>query len=257
MTIKSNKLEVPTITAPDDVEVNATALSTKVDLGTAVAFDSTGKPLPVSLADNTTFFRPGVNTVYWQTEDSQGNVAEASQKVTVHPLVSIEKDGETTEGTSHTVKVYLNGSAPSYPVMIPYTVSGSSAGPGGNNADHSLTSGEVSITTGTVGEITFTVNSDEVSEGAETLTIALDSSLNLGSKNQYTLTIYEQNVAPKVSVIVKQGDEQRSKVENSDQAVTVTATVADPNVGDTHAYAWVVDDDKLAAAIAGQTQGST
>ena len=85
------------------------------------------------------------------------------------------------------------------------------------------------------------MNSDDVSEGAETLTIALDSSLNLGSKNQYTLTIYEQNVAPKVSVTVKQSDEQRSKVENSEQTVTVTATVADPNVGDTHTYAWVAD----------------
>ena len=85
--------------------------------------------------DNTTFFRPGVNTVYWQTEDSQDNVAEASQTVTVHPLVSIEKDGETTEGTSsHTVKVYLNGPAPSYPVTIPYTVSGTSDG-----KDHTLT----------------------------------------------------------------------------------------------------------------------
>ncbi|MGR5149821.1 Ig-like domain-containing protein, partial [Photobacterium alginatilyticum] len=250
VTIKSDKLEAPTITAPDDVEVNATALSTKVDLGTAVAFDSTGKPLPVALVDNTTFFRPGVNTVYWQTEDSQGNVAEASQTVTVHPLVSIEKDGETSEGTSsHTVKVYLNGPAPSYPVTIPYTVSGTS-----DSADHDLVDGEVVITEGTVGEITFDVNSDEVAEGAETLTIALDSSLNLGSKNQYTLTIYEQNVAPKVSVTVKQSDEQRSKVENSDQAVTVTATVADPNVGDTHTYAWVADDDNLAAAIAGQTQ---
>ncbi|WP_175577497.1 Ig-like domain-containing protein, partial [Photobacterium proteolyticum] len=215
-----------------------------------VAFDSTGKPLPVSLVDNTTFFRPGVNTVYWQTEDSQGNVAEASQTVTVHPLVSIEKDGETSEGTSsHTVKVYLNGLAPSYPVTIPYTVSGTS-----DSADHDLVDGEVVITEGTVGEITFDVNSDEVAEGAETLTIALDSSLNLGSKNQYTLSIYEQNVAPKVSVTVKQSDEQRSKVENSDQAVTVTATVADPNVGDTHTYAWVADDDNLAAAIAGQTQ---
>jgi len=258
VTIKSDKREAPTITAPDDVEVNATALSTKVDLGTAVAFDSTGKQLPVSLVDNTTFFRPGVNTVYWQTEDSQGNVAEASQKVIVHPLVSIEKDGKTAEGTSsHTVKVYLNGPAPSYPVTIPYTVSGSSAGPGDNNADHSLKSGEMSISTGTVGEITLEVNSDQESEGAETLTIALDPILNLGSKNQYTLTIYEQNVAPKVSVTVKQSDEQRSKVENSDQAVIVIATVADPNAGDTHTHAWVAADDKLAAAIAGQTQGST
>jgi len=252
VTIKSDKLEVPTITAPDDVVVNATALSTKVDLGTAVAFDSTGKPLPVSLAENTTFFRPGVNTVYWQTEDSQGNVAEASQTVTVHPLVSIEKDGETTEGTLHPVKVYLNGPAPSYPVTIPYTVSGTS-----DSADHDLIDGEVVITKGTVGEITFNVHSGDDPEGTETLTIVLDSSLNLGSKNQYTLTIYEQNVAPKVSVTVKQGEEQRSKVENSDQAVTVTATVADPNAGDTHTYAWVAADDKLAAAIAGQTQGAT
>ncbi|UXI03214.1 Ig-like domain-containing protein [Photobacterium sp. TY1-4] len=252
VTLESGKLDAPTITAPADVEVNATALSTKVDLGTAVAFDSTGKPLPVSLADNRTFFRPGVNTVYWQTEDSQGNTAEASQTVIVHPLVSIEKDAETTEDTSHTVKVHLNGPAPSYPVTIPYQVSGSS---GAN--DHDLTDGEVVITEGTVGEITFNVLANPESEDPETLIITLDDTLNRGSKHQYTLTIYEQNVAPKVSVIVKQGDDQRSKVENKDQTVTVNATVTDPNAGDSHTYAWVADDAQLAAAIAGQTQGAT
>ncbi|MDF5431335.1 cadherin-like domain-containing protein, partial [Vibrio parahaemolyticus] len=70
VTINSAKLDAPTITAPADVEVNATSLFTKVALGTAIAEDSTGKPLPVSLVDNNTFFRPGANTVYWRTQDS-------------------------------------------------------------------------------------------------------------------------------------------------------------------------------------------
>ncbi|MEL4343059.1 hypothetical protein AAEH92_20390, partial [Shewanella xiamenensis] len=39
----------PVITLPDDVEVNATGLFTRVKLGFAKAVDRNGHPLPVSL----------------------------------------------------------------------------------------------------------------------------------------------------------------------------------------------------------------
>ncbi|WP_196386237.1 Ig-like domain-containing protein [Vibrio cidicii] len=252
VTINSAKLDAPTITAPADVEVNATSLFTKVALGTAVAEDSTGKPLPVSLVDNNTFFRPGANTVYWRTQDSQGNVAEASQTVTVHPLISISKDAQTTEGTSHSVSVYLNGPAPSYPVVVPYTVSGST-----DSSDHTLASGEVVITSGTEGQLSFAILNDGQSESAETLVIDLDNTLNLGSKRRYTLTIFEENVAPKVSVNVSQAGEQRSKIENGTELVTITSSVTDANASDTHTFAWSSSNDALNQAIAGQTDSDT
>ncbi|MBE4606384.1 hypothetical protein BOO28_01460 [Vibrio navarrensis] len=252
VTINSAKLDAPTITAPADVEVNATALFTKVALGTAVARDSTGKLLPVSLVDNNTFFRPGANTVYWRTQDSQGNVAEASQTVIVHPLISISKDAQTTEGTSHSVSVYLNGPAPSYPVVVPYTVSGST-----DSSDHTLASGEVVIASGTEGKLSFDILNDGQSESAETLVIDLDNTLNLGSKRRYTLTIFEENVAPKVTVNVSQAGEQRSKIENGTELVTITSSVTDANASDTHTFAWSSSNDALNQAIAGQTNSDT
>ncbi|WP_436322591.1 Ig-like domain-containing protein [Vibrio cidicii] len=252
VTINSAKLDAPTITAPADVEVNATSLFTKVALGTAIAEDSTGKPLPVSLVDNNTFFRPGANTVYWRTQDSQGNVAEASQTVIVHPLISISKDAQTTEGTNHSVSVYLNGPAPSYPVVVPYTVSGST-----DSSDHTLASGEVVITSGTEGKLSFAILNDGQGESAETLVIDLDNTLNLGSKRRYTLTIFEENVAPKVSVNVSQAGEQRSKIENGTELVTITSSVTDANASDTHTFAWSSSNDALNQAIVGQTGSDT
>ncbi|MCS0048817.1 tandem-95 repeat protein [Vibrio antiquarius] len=252
VTIKSAKLDAPTITAPSDIEVNASSLFTKVALGSAVARDSTGKLLPVSLVDSTTFFRPGTNTVYWRTQDSDGNVAEASQTVTVYPLISISKDAQTTEGTNHSVTIHLNGPSPSYPVVVPYTVSGST-----DSDDHTLTSGEVVITSGTEGKLSFELLNDGQSEGVETLVIDLDSTLNLGSKRRYTLTIFEENVAPKVSVSVSQAGEQRSQIENGVEPVTITSSVNDANMSDIHSFRWSSDSDVLNQAIAGQMYSET
>ncbi|MDW1801709.1 tandem-95 repeat protein [Vibrio sp. 2-2(9)] len=252
VTIKSAKLDAPTIAAPSDIEVNATSLFTKVALGSAVARDSTGKLLPVSLVDSTTFVRPGTNTVYWRTQDSDGNVAEASQTVTVYPLISISKDAQTTEGTNHSVSIHLNGPSPSYPVIIPYTVSGST-----DSDDHTLTSGEVVIPSGTEGKLSFELLNDGQNEGVETLVIDLDSTLNLGSKRRYTLTIFEENVAPKVTVSVSQAGEQRSQIENGVEPVTITSSVSDANMSDIHSFRWSSDSDVLNQAIAGQMYSET
>ncbi|MFQ6372623.1 Ig-like domain-containing protein, partial [Shewanella sp. YIC-542] len=239
--ITSDNALAPTIVAPSPVEVDATALFTKVDLGVAVAEDSQGRPLPVSLVDGDTFFAPGRHTVYWHTQDENGLEARASQEVIVHPLISISKDDTTIEGTTHTVKVFLNGEAPSYPLTIPYTVSGSSDGD-----DHTLTDGEVVINEGTEGSLSFTLQADDQIEGTETLQITLDKQLNLGSKSRYTLTVYEDNVAPEVSVSVAQQGELRPLITNNEQLVTLTATVSDPDANDDHQYHWINDNPQLA-----------
>ncbi len=233
LTIESSALQGPQITPPEDVELNANALFTKVALGVAKAYDNSGKALPISLVNSQTFFQPGNNIAYWRTEDSQGNIAEASQKVTVHPLVEIEKNSDTTEGTSHKVHVYLNGLSPRYPVVIPYTVSGSS-----DDSDHDLRDGSVVIESGRVGEIQFTIFDDLEDEGQESLTITLESTSNLGSKNTHTLSILEQNIAPKVAISVSQQSELRQLIESSDKDVTILTEVTDSNVGDSHDYLW-------------------
>ncbi|WP_043886925.1 Ig-like domain-containing protein [Vibrio sp. 16] len=239
--IEPSSTKAPVVTAAADITVNATGLFTKVNLGVATAIDSQGNALPVSLIDSDSFFEPGLHTVYWRATDAEGNEGRDSQLVTVNPLITIGKDDITTEGSTHRVGVYLNGEAPSYPVSVDYTVSGSA-----DASDHSLTNGQVVISHGTEGYIEFAVNDDSVNEGIETLVISLVDSMNLGSKSSYTLTISESNIAPEVSVSVSQNDQTRSIIENSDQVVTVTTTVTDANQGDSHSYRWINDNAQLA-----------
>ncbi|WP_159064845.1 Ig-like domain-containing protein [Thaumasiovibrio subtropicus] len=248
ITIRSAALDAPTITAPADIDVLATGLFTRVELGTAVAFDSLGNALPVKLVDNRANFRPGVNTVYWSTEDSQGNVAQDSQTVNVFPLISLSKDAQSTEGTMHSVSVILNGPSPIYPVVVPYSISGTV-----DDSDHSLQAGEVVIASGMQAQIEFELYEDTVSEGMETLVIELDRGLNLGSKNTFTLSIYEENVAPQATVSIEQEGEVRTRLEQEDEEVTVALTITDANRQDSHAVEWTSSNDSLSTLLEGQT----
>ncbi|MDO6525574.1 Ig-like domain-containing protein [Motilimonas sp. 1_MG-2023] len=217
----------PTIEIPQDVRVNATGLFTKVDLGVAKATDAQGNVLPVSLVNNTTLFAPGKHLVHWQATDNQGRQVIATQVVEVDPLISLQKDTQVIEGASITVKVHLNGLAPSYPVTVPYTVLGSA-----DSGDHDLSDGEIIITQGLVGEVTFNVFDDAVAEGTETIQLQLLDGINLGAKSTMTISIVEENVAPKLQVAVTQDGQTRHLVVANDQLVTLTATATDINIAD-------------------------
>ncbi|NAW65814.1 tandem-95 repeat protein, partial [Photobacterium halotolerans] len=239
--IESAVSRPPTIQPPADIELNATGLFTRVNLGVAKATDSQGKPLAVSLVDQTPVFKPGRHTVYWRAVDAQGNESQASQQVVLHPLITLSKDDHTTEGTTHSISVHLNGPAPDYPVTIPYTVSGSS-----DASDHTLLDGVLEIEQGTSAAIAFDVLNDGVSEGPETLEVTLPSTLNLGSKSDYTLTISEENLAPRVSTEIIQDGDSRHIVDISGGQVTVSAHVTDVNSADSHSYLWEASDSALA-----------
>ena len=228
------------ITAPADIEINASGLFTKVNIGSAIAVDSNGEALAVSLDRDSVYFAPGLHTIYWSSEDSKGHKAQVSQKVTVHPMINISKDAQTIEGAEHHIGVYLNGAAPSYPVTIAYTVSGSS-----DSEDHDLVDGFITIESGTEGVIELSTYKDENTEGQETLIVFLSNTLNLGSHASYELTIDEGNIAPDVHITVSQDNEERSTVQNNNDLVTVTANVVDANVEDTHSYHWINDNIDL------------
>ncbi|MEI5637740.1 MULTISPECIES: Ig-like domain-containing protein [unclassified Pseudoalteromonas] len=226
----------PTITAPSDLTVDATGLFTKVNLGTAVAVDSSGNSLPVSLVRGTPIFAPGSHIVYWQTSDNEGLQATASQNLNVNPLVSLQKDSRVAEDRSHSIQVYLNGPAPSYPVTVPYTVSGTA-----DSTDHDLQSGEVIINSGTSATISFNIFADGVSEGNETIVVSLDDTLNRGATFSSTITIVEENVAPNLTTAILQNNEERSLITASDEQVTIEAQVSDPNPNDLVSVTWQPD----------------
>ncbi|MEL4282928.1 putative Ig domain-containing protein, partial [Shewanella mangrovisoli] len=223
----------PVITLPDDVEVNATGLFTRVKLGFAKAVDRNGHPLPVSLVNKSLFFAPGNYLAYWQAVDSEGNKAIKAQKVKVNPLISLSKDQVVAEGNQVTVSVHLNGEAPSYPLSIPYTVSGTA-----DSSDHDLVDGVVEIAAGQMAEIHFTTLNDGVSEGDEEALISLDPSLNLGSKQQTQVVITEANIAPQVSLAVAQAGQQQVIVAQNGGDVHIRATASDANEQDTLTLTW-------------------
>ena len=224
---------LPVITVPATVNSNATSLFTKVDLGTATAMDSAGKPLAVSLVSGNTFFAPGANLAYWQATDSSGRKAVKSQRVNITPLVSLGKDLDVTENQRVVVKVLLNGPAPSYPVRVPYSVSGTAT-----PADHSLADGVLDITEGTEGQIVFDVLPDNVQEGMETIVIRLGNDVNRGSQAQTTIRVREDNIAPSLTISVLQQNQQKLTVAKNQGLVTVVATVHEMNPQDTVSRLW-------------------
>jgi len=225
--------DLPVITAPANITLNATALATRVDLGVATAVDKFGIAIPVELVDGMTFFQPGINTVIWQATDSEGRVARASQIVNVLPLISFSKDQTVLEGSNVTVAVQINGSAIAYPLDIPYTVSGSAS-----REDHNLTDGIITITSGNNASIVFSVFSDSIIDDNETLVISLDSEVNQGSQSSHTIQITEQNIAPVVDLSVEQLNEPRLIVNKQDGTVSIHSVISHPDLTNQYSLVW-------------------
>ena len=98
----------------------------------------------------------------------------------------------------------------------------------------------VTITEGTKGMVTMTVNEDSEAESAETVVITLGSPTNAvtGSVTERTITIVEENVAPMIHLSVAQGGTSGRIVAADGGPVTVTANYSDLNPGDTHTLEW-------------------
>lgn len=234
----------PVITLPQDLcgefVVQANALHTRVELGQASAVDRFGNSVPVSVVDGVSLFPPGINEVFWSATDASGNTTVKAQRVCVMPLVSIEKDQTVLAGDAATVGVYLNGESPVYPVVVPFTVSGTATAD-----DHDLVSGEVTIGSGTEQFISLTSLLNPANNDDKTVIIALSDQLNLGAKSQHQLLITDKNIAPQASLNVLQKGQQRLTVSRTDGVVEVTSRFQDPNLKDVHTLTWSASSDAL------------
>jgi len=211
------------ITAPENIEVNATGLYTPVDLGVATAVNGRGNAIAVNLV-GTTLFTPGNNIAYWETvvEGAEPNIT-VSQTVIVHPLISLSKDQVVVENSTASVRVLLNGESPTYPLTVPFSLSGSA-----DADDYVIDVDSVDVESGTEAVITISIIDDGVAESDETLTITLGD-VNAGSQSVHTMTITEGNVAPSVDLALSQNDEFRQVIVAADGLVTINATVNDSN----------------------------
>ena len=223
----------PVVTIPDDVFIDANALFTKVDLGVASAIDKFGNPLPVSLVDGLIFYEPGNNTAFWQATDEDGLSTIASQRVRVRPLVSVTKDQTVLEGHEVEFGVHLNGTSPEYPLVVPYTVTGTADG-----TDHDLVDGTVVFESGSDVTVSFSIFPDGEVEGVETITITLSDTLNLGNKFTHIVTIREDNINPDIDLFAEQNSESRILIVPTGGDVVVTSEIIHPDPTNEYEYVW-------------------
>ncbi|MBN8444009.1 MAG: tandem-95 repeat protein [Gammaproteobacteria bacterium] len=229
----SNQQDAPIVTLPADVAVKATGYYTKVDLGVATAKDKAGVSIPVKLLEEDVMFRPGDHLVNWQAIDGAGLKTTRAQRVQVQPLVSLGKAQTVPEGAAVKVQVQLNGPSPVYPVAVPYTVTGT-AGAG----DHTLTSGVIEISQGTVATLEFDVLEDAVTEQDETVIISLTSENNLSDQKATTVVITESNLAPVAEIMLSQRQELRNIVSRDGGLIQISGKVSDANTGDVLTSQW-------------------
>jgi hypothetical protein len=236
----------PVVIAPANVDVDATGLFTKVETGDASAIDAIDGVVGVS-SDAPSHFEPGVNQVTWRAIDAAGNEGSDIQLVNVTPLVNLSVDQMAIEGDTVSFSVILNGSAVTYPVTVPYTVSGSAASDG---TDHDLVDGSVVIN-GTDLQASVTVNliNDGADEGSEELIITLGAPTNAigGSADRHTIVISETNVAPQIQLSAEQGGGGGNTllVDQTGGSVIVSTTVNDSAADYPHSYDWTATDNSL------------
>lgn len=232
----------PVVTAPADVNIDATGLYTAVDVGTGSAND--GLDGAVTATSNaSSHFAPGVHIVTWSATDAAGNTGTATQNVNIVPLVNLSIDQTAREGDIITIKAILNGDPVAYPVDVPYTVSGSADG-----SDHDLVNGIITINSPDLEATSagIALADDGAGEGDETLILTMGVPTNAvpGSNTVHTTTITEINVDPEVELKANQGSGTTTLVAQADGSVIVTADVSD-TVGDTFSYDWTATDNAL------------
>ncbi len=224
--------------------VDATGLYTAVTfealeaLGLIAAGDAANccGAYPHSADSGAPIFEPGRNRLDW--------AGVGTNVLIVRPIVSLGPDKAVAEGQVASFAVWLNGPAASYPLIVPYTISGTA-----DVQDHDLDAeGWAVFPAGaTSATVTFMVTDDTAIEDDETIVVTLgDADLNIGTRNVQTLTIAESNLPAQVELGVEQDGTARMTVSQASGPVTVSAIVDDPNIGDSHTYQWSTSESTLA-----------
>lgn len=236
----------PEVTAPPDVEINATGTLTEVALGAATAMDLRDGALD-AVANRTGPFAPGRHVITWSAFDEAGNRGDGFQFVSVYPMVSFHSDQVVAEGTLARVRVELNGAAVSYPVTVPFTIGGTAVNPD----DHGAVAGEAIIASGFGTNIELSVVSDLVDEPDETIEFVMGQPTNAvpGANTVHTITVSESNRPPAVGISVEQQGEAATTVWNLGGLIGIIAEVRD-DPAQLHSFDWSRSDSALVDPVA-------
>jgi len=234
----------PIIAPPQAVHINAAHTYTMLELADLISLTqvsvSDGKDganccnlTALGFETGAKNISSGLFPITWRAVDNAGNIATTEQTLNVHPLVNFAKEQTVAEGGTARVKVVLSGIAPSYPLEIPFNISGTV-----DDADYQLNSNKIVITEGSQGFIDIPFNIDFEIEGQEQFVISFEQGVNGGINNKHTIHVVETNVAPETSIVLQQNNIITNQIAIDAGEANITLTISDSNVDDTHIIAW-------------------
>lgn len=214
-------------------------LATDAKDGAVLAKPQAVNGKPVTLKANKLILASGRHTLLWQAKDAAANVVTVEQTVDVLPQVNFVVKQQGSAGQTLLLKAMLSGVAPVYPIIVPFTVSGSAAA----NA-YALDVSEIIITEKTQGEVEVKLLQGDFDKTvSETIIFTMgDISRAVQGKNTtHTLTILADNASPQIVGFSVEQNNLKNRLLSQDKGlVTVRAEVFDPN-GDTLSYQWSSD----------------
>jgi len=263
----------PSCIPPSDITVNSTGLLTAVNLGLASSVDALDSS-PIVYSNTTGPFSPGQHTVVWTCNDDLGNTAPpVNQIVKVKPRVDfgIDQtvgdylvDQTAQEGEVVQVCAYLNGTPADYPVTIKYVVTGSATA----GEDFIAENGSIIFEEALVLEDPATpllkqcftlpvIFDDDFEEEGENIVFTMTDTTNavVGSKQNHTVTLSDNNIAPTISFLVTQASIPVTQISNMLGEVTVLANISDSNGNDSHSFNWGETEQALLDVADESTDG--
>jgi subtilisin family serine protease/chitodextrinase len=246
--LNSNDTEAPVISLSESLTIDATGLFTQVPSTNVTVTDNVDGQLTASII-GTDYLKSGMHIVDWLAEDSAGNRAIASQIVYINPQLLVPIAQYVEEGATAQVHIELSGEAASYPVEIPFTISGevdlSDYTVGSLDTDDvEIADGVITLYGGQSAMLSIDIIEDAVSEGDEQLLIDFAPPVNavLADNSQHSVTITSLNIAPLVELVATQADSPRTSVTLDDGLVSIDVSVNDPNLSDQHTFDWGTAD---------------
>ena len=196
----------------------------------------------------------GLYPITWRAVDNAGNVATAKQVINVHPLVNFSSKQTVAEGGIAQVDVVLSGAAPSYPLVIPFSIGGSVDSADYHLANQDALSQKITINEGTVGSIAITLTQDFELEADEELIVSFTQGVNSGIHKQHVITITENNVAPIITLSASQQGNITNIIARDAGEVVIDLSIYDSNKQDSHVIGWQLPDYLQAQISANQRQ---
>ncbi|MEE4249104.1 MAG: choice-of-anchor U domain-containing protein, partial [Alcanivoracaceae bacterium] len=235
-----------------DIVVSATAEDGIDGVVPAFLTEVNGQPVDSAASGHLRQLRPGRHLLYWQAEDTAGNVGSAIQQVDILPLVT--SGGSQVAGRGQTVEVpiRLGGAAPSYPLTVQYALSGSAV----EGIDYQLSADFYPLSAGAGASIDLVVPNERPNTDDRyvdiTLTTVTGDAL-LGETLTHRVLIVDRQVAPELQIGSRQMGNSSRHVYADQGLVEVFAEASDAN-GDLLSYDWSESDPLLSFSGNSPTQ---